>query len=113
MSGHDEEPERVPLHRALNRDNLFMGGDRELVMFSGLIAGTLVFYSMEIKAAIAGVLFWLFAIFVLRLMAKHDPKMRWVYMRHRIYLSYYPCKSTPFRNNPESQARQYKDPWKT
>ena len=28
----------IPIRRAGNRDNLFMGGDRELVMFSGLPA---------------------------------------------------------------------------
>ncbi|NMQ07993.1 conjugal transfer protein TrbD, partial [Candidatus Accumulibacter phosphatis] len=28
---------KIPIRRAGNRDNLFMGGDRELVMFSGLL----------------------------------------------------------------------------
>ncbi|MET0618557.1 MAG: VirB3 family type IV secretion system protein, partial [Luteibacter sp.] len=33
----------VPIRRAGNRDNLFMGGDRELVLFSGLLAAALIF----------------------------------------------------------------------
>jgi type IV secretory pathway TrbD component len=33
----------IPIRRAGNRENLFMGGDRELVMFSGLLAGALIF----------------------------------------------------------------------
>ena len=31
----------IPIRRAGNRINLFMGGDRELVMFTGLIATAL------------------------------------------------------------------------
>ena len=104
--------ESVVIHRSLTRTNLVLGADRELVMFSGLMAGTLVFYSWDIQAAVVGVLFWFFALFTLRLMAKHDPKLRQVYMRHRIYKAYYPPLSTPWRNNPDSQAKQYRDPWK-
>lgn len=109
---NDDSLESVPIHRGLTRTNLILGGDRELVMFSGLIAGTMVFYAWEIKAAIVGTVFWFFSLYVLRLMAKHDPKMRETYMRHRLYKPYYPPHSTPWRNNPESQAKQYRDPWK-
>ncbi len=109
---NDVPLESVPIHRSLTRPNLVMGADRELVMFSGLIAATLVFYSWRLQAAIAGVLLWFFALFALRLMARHDPKMRHTYMRHRLYRAYYPPLSTPWRENPESQGRQYRDPWK-
>ena len=109
---NDVPLDSVPIHRALTRSNLFLGGDREMVMFSGLIAGTLVFYAFDIKSAVVGILFWVFALFVLRLMAKHDPKMRQTYMRHRLYKAYYPPHSTPWRSNPESQGKQYRDPWK-
>lgn len=104
--------EAVPIHRALTRSNLFLGGDRELVMFSGLIAGTMIFYAWELKSALVGTLFWFFSIYMLRLMAKYDPRLRDVYMRHRVYKSYYPPLSTPWRENSDSQARQYRDPWK-
>jgi type IV secretion system protein VirB3 len=109
---NDVPLETVPIHRALTRSNLFLGGDRELVMFSGLIAGTMVFYAWELKSAVVGALFWFFAIHMLRLMAKHDPRLRDVYMRHRVYKPYYPPHSTPWRENADSQARQYRDPWK-
>ncbi len=49
-----DQLETVPIHRALTRSNLFLGGDRELVMFSGLLAGTMVFYTFEWKSAMAG-----------------------------------------------------------
>ena len=97
----------IPIHRAGNRHNLFMGGDRELVMFSGLVSGALVFSAQEWKATIFGVLLWVSALYLLRLIAKSDPKMRAVYMRHRRYKTYYPARSTPFRNNTRAQGKQY------
>lgn len=109
---NDVPLESVPIHRALTRSNLFLGGDREMVMFSGLIAGTMVFYAWELKSAVVGTVFWFFSIYVLRLMAKHDPRLRDVYMRHRVYKPYYIPMSTPWRENADSQGRQYRDPWK-
>jgi type IV secretion system protein VirB3 len=97
----------VPIRRAGNRDNLFMGGDRELVMFSGLLAFALTFSAQELRATIVGVLLWSGALYVFRLMGKADPKMRFVYLRHRLYRKYYPARSTPFRSNTNSQGKQY------
>ena len=97
----------IPIHRAGNRHNLFMGGDRELVMFSGLVSGALVFSAQEWKATIFGVLLWVSALYLLRLIAKSDPKMRSVYMRHRLYKTYYPARSTPVRDNTPAQGKQY------
>lgn len=98
----------VPIHRAGNRPNLFMGGDRELVMFCGLLSGALIFSAQEWGATIFGVLLWIIALYLLRLMAKADPRMRTVYMRHRRYKSYYPARATPFRENTQRQGNQYK-----
>jgi len=89
----------IPIRRAGNRPNLFMGGDRELVMFSGLLAFALVFSAQEWKATIFGLLLWFSSLFLFRLMAKADPRMRDIYMRHRKYKTYYPARSTPFRDN--------------
>lgn len=98
----------VPIRRAGNRDSLFLGGDRELVMMSGLLAGALIFSAQEMKAGIFGVLMWFFALSVFRLMAKADPKMRYVYLRQRLYKKYYPPRSTPFRVNGPAEERQYR-----
>ena len=102
----------IPIRRAGNRDNLFMGGDRELVMFAGLVAFALIFSAQELRATVFGLLLWLAALFACRLMAKSDPKMRFVYLRHRKYKGnklkgYYPPRSTHFRINPNSQGKQY------
>ena len=95
----------IPIRRAGNRENLFMGGDRELVMFSGLLAGALIFSAQEVRATVFGIALWFGALFALRLMAKADPKLRHVYLRHRRYKPYYPARSTPFRDNTPSQGK--------
>jgi type IV secretion system protein TrbD len=84
-----------------------MGGDREMVMFSGLLSAALIFTALEWRATLFGIALWCSALFVLRLMAKADPKMRGVYMRHRTYKKYYPARSTPFYDNARSQTKRY------
>jgi len=85
-----------------------MGGDRELVMFAGLLAAALIFSAQDLRATIFGIILWFCTLFVCRTMAKSDPKLRYVYMRHRIYKSYYPARSTPFRENTQTQGKQYR-----
>lgn len=99
---------KIPIRRAGNRMNLFMGGDRELVMVSGLLAGALIFSAQDWRATVFGIALWFGALYACRLMAKSDPKMRQVYMRHRKYLTYYPPRSTPHRTNSPRQGKQYK-----
>jgi type IV secretory pathway TrbD component len=98
----------IPIRRAGNRHNLFMGGDRELVMFAGLLAFALIFSAQELRATVVGLLLWFGTLYACRLMAKSDPKLRFVYMRHRKYRPYYAARSTPFRVNTNSQGKQYK-----
>lgn len=98
----------LPIRRAGNRVNLVIGGDRELVMFSGLLAGALIFTAQETKAAMFGFTMWFAAVYVLRLMAKADPRMRHVYLRQRRYRDYYPPRSTPFRTNGAAEEKQYR-----
>jgi type IV secretion system protein VirB3 len=84
-----------------------MGGDRELVMFSILIAATSIFVAMEIKATLFGIALWIFALFALRLTAKNDPQLRHVYLRQMQYKKYYPARSTPFYDNTRQQEKQH------
>jgi type IV secretion system protein VirB3 len=98
----------VAIRRAGNRDNMILGADREIVMFTGLLAGALIFSAQEIKACIFGVMLWVGALQVLRIMAKADPKMRFVYLRQRRYRKYYAPRSTPFRDNGPAEERQYR-----
>lgn len=89
----------IPIRRSGNRPNLFMGGDREMVMFSGLLSAILILITQDLLAMAVGIVLWFFALKALRMMAKADPYMRAVYLRHRSYQSYYPARSTPFHQN--------------
>ncbi|HEX7639158.1 MAG TPA: conjugal transfer protein TrbD [Burkholderiaceae bacterium] len=97
----------IPIRRSGNREQLFMGGDREFVMLAGLLAVALIFSAMTLYSAVIGVLLWIGALFSARLMAKSDPKLRHVYLRHRRYPAYCPARSTPFRVNLPSQTGRY------
>jgi type IV secretion system protein TrbD len=97
---------QIPIRRSGNRHQLFMGGDRELVMFSGLLAGALIFSAQEWRATIFGIFLWFSALFLCRLMAKSDPKLRPIYLRHRRYQDYYPAQSTPFRQQSNAYWRR-------
>ena len=88
----------IPIHSAVNKPNLFLGGDREMVMFTGLVAAALVFMAQEWYALIFGVSLWVVALYLLRLMAKADPHLRRIYLRHRRYRAFYPARSTPFKS---------------
>jgi type IV secretion system protein VirB3 len=98
----------IPIHRVGSRANLLMGADRELLMFSGLLVAALIFAAQKGAAIVFGIALWFGAVFALRLMAKADPMMRHVYLRHRQYKAYYPARSTPFRSNTQSQGRRYR-----
>lgn len=88
-------PSRV--HRALSRPNLLMGADRELVLVTGLAAIILIFVVLTWYAALFGIAIWLVAVAALRMMAKSDPLMRRVYVRHISYRPHYRPTATPWR----------------
>lgn len=88
---------RSRIHRALSRPNLLMGADRELVLITGLASVILIFVVLTWYAALFGVFVWLVAVAALRMMAKADPLMRKVYVRHIRYKAHYRATSTPWR----------------
>ncbi|ANH09226.1 conjugal transfer protein TrbD [Allorhizobium sp. NPDC080224] len=88
---------RSPVHRALSRPNLLMGADRELVLLTALAAIILIFVVLTWYAALFGLAIWLIALAALRMMAKADPLMRRVYVRHISYKAFYRATSSPWR----------------
>lgn len=97
----------VPIRRAGNRSTLLMGGDREGVMFAGLLAVPLPLLGQTWLAVVFALVLWFGALAALRAIAKEDPRMRGVYFRHRLYREYYPPRATPFRENGRVQAKRY------
>lgn len=88
---------RSRVHRALSRPNLLMGADRELVLLTALAAIILIFVVLTWYAALFGIAIWLVAVAALRMMAKSDPLMRRVYLRHISYKTSYRATSSPWR----------------
>ncbi len=89
--------QRNRIHRALSRPNLLLGADRELVILSGLASAILIFVVLTAYSAVAGIVLWIATIGILRAMAKSDPLMRQVYLRHIRYRSHYRPTSSPWR----------------
>ncbi|MES2208056.1 MAG: conjugal transfer protein TrbD [Pseudomonadota bacterium] len=88
-----EELRRVPIHRSLNRPQLLAGADRELAIMSGVISAMFIFSIVQIWAIFAGIIFWIIAFYILRLLAKADPLMRPIFIRYQIYQRYYPAQA--------------------
>jgi type IV secretory pathway TrbD component len=89
--------QRNRIHRALSRPNLLMGADRELVLITGLSAIILIFVVLTVYSTLFGIAVWIVLVAALRMMAKADPMMRRVYIRHISYKSTYRATSTPWR----------------
>jgi len=88
---------RSRIHRALSRPNHLMGADRELVLLTGLATVILIFVVLTWFSALFGIAIWIVVIGALRIMAKADPMMRQVYVRHIGYRPSYRPTSTPWR----------------
>ncbi len=91
-----ESLRRIPIHRALNRPDLLAGCERELVLVTGLITLTLIVVALNLVSAIIGIIVWIAIVGILRKMAKVDPFMSKIYLRHIQYKSFYSASSTPF-----------------
>jgi type IV secretion system protein VirB3 len=74
-----------------------MGADRELVLLTGLGTAILVFVVLTWFSALFGIAIWIVVIGALRMMAKADPMMRQVYVRHIGYKPSYRPTSSPWR----------------
>ena len=88
---------RSRIHRALSRPNLLMGADRELVLLTGLAAIILIFVVLTWFSALFGIAVWIVIVGALRMMAKADPMMRKVYVRHISYKPIYTATTSPWR----------------
>ena len=88
---------RTPIRRVLHRQNLLLGGERELVLMTLIVCGGLAVAGMNVPSFASAAIIWFGSIVLFRQMAKSDPQMTRVYMRHRRYSGYYPARSRPYR----------------
>ncbi|MCD7984334.1 MAG: VirB3 family type IV secretion system protein [Desulfovibrio sp.] len=89
---------RIPIHQSLHRHNLVLGAERELAMGSALIALLVGIGGVTVISGIAAFVFWIAAIFVLRRMARADPLMSKVWMRHVKQQVFYSAKASRWRS---------------
>ena len=86
-----ERPRTVAIHRALTRPVLLAGADRELALANGVVVAALLlgiglsWYTAATSAVLLGV-----GHVALVLLAKHDPEIRRVYVRHIQLRAFYP-----------------------
>lgn len=99
-------PERTRVRQSLLRPLLALGGERELVFASGMIAAILAFSLGDALLAAIGVAFWLLSLFVLQRMAKHDPQLSRVYIRHANKKTFYPAAPHVSTAEPEPKKHQ-------
>lgn len=90
------ELRQTPIYRALYRPNLFLGGEREPVLFALILFGGIGVTSLNLFACVLCGILWLASIAGLRMMAKADPYMTRVYLRQLKYRRYYQPRSTPY-----------------
>lgn len=87
----------LPVHQSLHRHAHVLGAERELVMTSGLIALLVGVGGLTAVSIIAAAVFWLVSVFALRRMAKADPIMSRVWLRHIKQQEFYPAKASRWR----------------
>jgi type IV secretory pathway TrbD component len=96
-----DRPRAIPIHRALTRPVLLAGADRELAIANGVIVAALLFgiglswYTASVSAALLLIGHW-----ALVLLAKHDPDLRRVYVRHVALAAFYSAAPRELRRAP-------------
>ena len=96
-----DEDLSVPIHSSLNRPMLVMGGERQLVLMLGIVAGIFVFSLLQWWSTIVGVVIWTGGQYLLSRAAAYDTQLSKVGPRHLKYKKQYLSGSTPFAGNRE------------
>lgn len=86
----------LPVHRSVIRIPSVMGGDREIVMLSILIAVALIMILMSVSSIVFGLFLLFFSIPMARRIYIADPLLKDCYIRYLRYAHFYFAKSTPF-----------------
>ena len=87
----------LPIHQSLHRHAHVLGAEREPVMTAALIALLVGVGGLTVISAIAAASFWIIAVFALRRMAKADPVMSRVWLRHIRQQDFYPARASRWR----------------
>jgi type IV secretory pathway TrbD component len=97
---------RTRVRQSLLRPLLILGGERELVFLSGMLAAILVLAFGDLVLAGIGIAFWLIVLVVLQRMAKHDSQLSRVYVRHLNKRDFYPAHAHATAIEPVLKRQQ-------
>ncbi len=86
----------VTIHQSLLRDDLVLGGERDPVLYAGVLAVIIFVNGMSLSGTGLALAVWLASLTALRRMAKADPMMSRVWLRHIRQQRYYPAHSSPW-----------------
>ena len=87
----------IAVHQSLHRPAHMLGAERELVMFSALVALLVGIGGMTLISALTAFIFWVLALVFLRKMAKANPIMSKVWMRLINHQTFYSAKPSRWR----------------
>jgi len=88
-----DSPRRIPIRRSLLRPNLFMGGEKRIVLTGGLLAGVLIQSNMaSFITWCLGIGIFVVVLALARKFAKKDPQLSEVFRRQMAYQAYYPAR---------------------
>jgi len=99
-------PIRTPIRRSLLRPMLALGGERELVFSAGMVAAILILAVGNAVSFGIGIVFWVVSCAVFARMAKHDPQLSKVYIRHVNKKIFYPARPHWTAVDPEIKKHQ-------
>lgn len=89
-----QNPRLVAIHQSFLNPLLILGVERELFIATAMISAMLVLSVSNVYLAVVGAGFWLVTLPALQGVAKADPQMSRVYVRHARYAHYSPAAAT-------------------
>jgi len=89
------ESRRTLIHSSLTRPLLLAGAERELVLINGTAIAALIFgVGFHLASVTVAIVFATIGHWALTRVARHDPQMSRIYIRHVRYQEYYPSRAS-------------------
>ena len=90
-----DESRRTSIHSSLTRPLLLAGAERELVLINGTAIAALIFgVGFHLASVTVAIMFATIGHWALTRVARHDPQMSRIYIRHVRYQEYYPSRAS-------------------
>lgn len=86
----------APIHQSLLRMILCWVGSESPVLYAGVLTVIIFVNGMSLSGTILALIVWFASLTALRRMARADPMMSKVWMRHIRQQAYYPAHSSPW-----------------